>query len=197
FDVLGRMTRGAPLAYPGRILPIVRPKADGKPGFARISLTGFQSARPGVVVEYKDRSGRNGEMRLDVPKVALDRPQALLARVRADGGLDRLDVRVKVDTERDERSELIKRTSEDRVDRTMLSAEQVRAVVAALGRLRAAGLYRDALAYHGLRELRVIAGWEHESKPGSEIVAALDSNGRAADWPDIRKLLPAGYRYAG
>jgi hypothetical protein len=196
FDVVGRMTRGAPLAYPGRIIPIVRPKADGKPGFAHISVTGFQSARPGVVVEYKERSGRGGEARLDVPKVALDRPQALGALVRAGGaGLQRLDVRVKVDTERDERGELIKRTSEDRVDRTILSAEQVRAVLANLGRLRAAGLYPDALAYHGLGALRVIAGWEHESRAASESVVALESNGRPAEWPDIQKLLPRRWGY--
>src|SRR6185503_15400455 len=74
--------------------------------------------------------------------------------------------------------------------------EQARAVLANLERLRGAGLYREALAYHGLRELRVIAGWEHESRTGSESVLALEANGRAAEWPEIRKLLPAGYRYA-
>ena len=32
FDVMGRFTRGAGLAYPGRVIPMVHPKADGKAG---------------------------------------------------------------------------------------------------------------------------------------------------------------------
>ena len=32
FDVMGRFTRGAALAYPGRVIPRMHPKADGKPG---------------------------------------------------------------------------------------------------------------------------------------------------------------------
>ena len=58
FDVMGRFTRGAGLAYPGRVIPVVHPKADGKPGRAKISVTGFDAARPSVVVEYVDRDGR-------------------------------------------------------------------------------------------------------------------------------------------
>jgi hypothetical protein len=198
FDLLGRYARGAALAYPGRVIPIMHPKADGKAGHARISFTGFDSPRPAVVIEYTERGGRAGEARLDIPKVAVARPSALSAVVR-DGrnGLERLDVRVKVDTEKDERAELVKRAPEERVDRQILSAEQVRAVVAGLGRLRAGGLYKDALAYHDLGSLRIVAAWEHESRPETETVVSLDPNGTPAPFPDIRKLLPAGYRYAG
>ena len=97
-----------------------------------------------------------GEARLDIPKIAVDRPQTLAAAVRAGrDGIERLDLRVKVDTEKDERDALVKRTADERVDRTMLSAEQVTAVFANLNRLRAAGLYRDALAYHDLGAVRV------------------------------------------
>ena len=58
FDVMGRFTRGAGLAYPGRVIPVVHPKADGKPGRAKISVTGFDAPRPSVVVEYVERDGR-------------------------------------------------------------------------------------------------------------------------------------------
>ena len=192
FDVMGRFTRGAGLAYPGRIIPVMHPKADGKPGRAKISVTGFEAARPSVVVEYTERNGRSGVVRLDVPKIAVDRPQTLAAAVRAGrDGIERLDLRVKVDTEKDEREALIKRTADERVDRTMLSAEQATAVFANLNLLRAAGLYRDALAYHDLGVVRVTVGWEHESKPGTEVVAALVPNGTPASFPDIKKLLAA------
>ena len=169
----------------------MHPKADGKPGRAKISVTGFDAPRPSVVVEYVERDGRTGEARLDIPKIAVDRPQTLAATVRAGrDGIERLDLRLKVDTEKDERDALIQRAADERVDRTIMSAEQARAVFANLGRLRAAGLYRDALAYHDLGGVRLTIGWEHESKPGTEVVATLDANGSPAPFPDIRKLLP-------
>jgi hypothetical protein len=191
FVVLGRFTRGASLAYPGRVIPVMHPKADGKPGRAKISVTGFDAPRPSVVVEYVERDGRKGEARLDIPKIAVDRPQTLAATVRAGrDGIERLDLRIKVDTEKDERDVLIQRTADERVDRTILSAEQAGAVFANLSRLRAAGLYPEALAYHDLGGVRVTIGWEHESKPATEVVATLDPNGSPAPFPDITKLLP-------
>jgi hypothetical protein len=186
FDVMGRFTRGAGLAYPGRVIPVMHPKADGAAGRARISVTGFDAPHPSVAVEYVERSGRRGELRLDVPKIAVERPQALAAGVRAgNNGIERLELRVKVDTERDERGALIARAAEERVDRTMISAEQVNAAIINLGQLRAAGLYRNALAYHDLGGLKVSVGWEHEPRPAADIVATIEGNGNPAAWPDI------------
>jgi hypothetical protein len=194
FDVIGRFTRGAALAYPGRVIPIMHSTADGKPGHAKISLTGFDRPRPSVVVDYVERNGTKGSRELDVPKIAVDRPQALAATVREGrDGIDRLDLRVKVDTEKDDRDELIKRAAEERVDRTIISAEQVNAALLNLRRLRAAGLYADALAFHDLGSLRVTIGWEHESTPQTEIVTVLDGPATPAPFPDIRKLLPDGW----
>ena len=196
FDVMGRFTRGAPLAYPGRIIPIMHPRADGKPGHAKITLTGFDAPRPSVVVDYTERNGQTGEVHLDIPKIAVDRPQTLAATVR-DGrdGLERLDLRVKVDTEKDERDDLVRRAADERVDRTVISAEQVKAVVANLATLREAGLYRDALAYHDLGGIRLTIGWEHESKPGTEVVADLGGPSTPPPFPDIKTLLPANWTY--
>jgi hypothetical protein len=189
FDVMGRFTRGAGLTYPGRIIPIMHAKSDGTPGRARISATGFDAPRPSVVVEYTERNGRRGEAKLDVPKITMDRPQTLAATVRAGrDGVERLDLRLKVDTEQDGRDELVKRAAEERVDRTVISAHQVQAVFANLARLRAAGLYRDALAHHDLGSLRVTIGWEHESQPGTEVVANVEG-GVPLPFPDIKKYL--------
>ena len=193
---MGRFTRGAGLAYPGRIIPVMHPKADGKAGHAKITITGFDAARPSVAVEYVERDGKRGEIHLDIPKIAVERPQTLAASVRAGrDGVERLDLRVKVDTEKDERDALIKRTADERVDRTMISAEQVSAVFANLAKLHAARLYREALSYHDLGALRVTTGWEHESKPGTEIVSTLDGSGQPAPFPDIanvaRRLQPS------
>jgi hypothetical protein len=196
FDVMGRFTRGGGLAYPGRVIPLVHSKADGKAGRAKISITGFDAPRPSVVVEYVERGGRRGEARLDIPKIAVDRPQTVAAAVRAGrDGIERLDLRLKVDTEKDERDALVKRTADERVDRTIVSAEQANAVFANLARLRAAGLYRGSLAYHDLGSLRVAIAWEHDSKPGTELVATLEPNGSALPVPDIRKYAAADVQW--
>src|SRR5436190_2477981 len=190
FDVMGRFTRGAPLTYPGRIIPVMHPKSDGKGGHATVTVTGFDAARPMVVVDYVEKNGHRGSIRLDIPKITVDRPQTLAARVRAGkDGVDRLDLRIKVDTQKDEREAFIARAAEERVDRTIISAEQVTTVFEQLDRLHAAGVYGGALAYHDLGAVRVTIGWEHESKPGTELVATLDPNGSPAPFPDIKNYI--------
>ena len=84
---------------------------------------------------------------------------------------------MKVDTEKDERDALVQRTADERVDRTIMSAEQASAVFANLAGSAPRGSIADALAYHDLGALRVTIGWEHESKPGTEVVATLEPNG--------------------
>src|SRR5439155_18032834 len=154
FDVLGREARGPSLDYIGRVIPVVRPTADGKPGHARITFTGFATNRPAVVVNYRERGGSTGEARLDIPKVALEMPEALAAVVK-DGknGIERLELRGKIDSEKDQRSELVKRARAEEVDRQIMSAEEISAIMANLAELRARGLYKDALAYHDLSTL--------------------------------------------
>ena len=110
FDLLGRFTVGEPLDHPGRVIPVMRPKADGGPGQARISFTGFRLSRPGILIEYRERGGREGRARLDIPKVNLERPRVLAARVvEGKEGIERLDLWVKVHSGQDRRSELLLR----------------------------------------------------------------------------------------
>jgi hypothetical protein len=191
FDVLGRYARGPSLNYIGRIIPFVHATSDGKPGRVAYSVTGFTEPRPGVVVDYEQKNGARGSIRLDLAEVATDRPIAYAARV-IDGrpGLASLDLRLKVDTEKDERDDLIRRAAEDRVDRTILSAEQVTASLKNLEELRAAGLYRNALAYHDVGALRLGVHWDHTPAAATERTATLSPNGMPDAWPDIRKSLP-------
>jgi len=199
FDVLGRYARGPALDYPGRVLPIVRPKADGKPGHAKIVFTGFAANRPSVTVAYRERGGPPLEERLDIPKVAVEPPSVLTAIVRAgQPGLQRLELRAKVDSDHDERAALIKRTRYEEVDEKIMSAEQVAGIVANLERLRAAGLYRDALAYHDVGAIAIAANWEYDpASMNTQRVALLQPDGEPPPFPDIKALLPAGYRYNG
>ena len=198
FDVLGREARGPSLDYIGRVIPVVRPMADGKAGKAHVTFTGFATNRPAVTVTYRERNGGGGEARLDIPAVSLDMPDALAAVVKAGAnGIERLDLRVKVDTEKDERPDLVKRARAEDVDRRIISAEEVTSVVTNLNQLRSAGLYKEALAYHDLAGLRIDAAWNWAPDQANQVVAVLDGNGRPAPFPDPKSLLPDGYKYHG
>jgi hypothetical protein len=191
FDLLGRMNRGQPLDYPGHIVPVMRPVATGQRGHASITFTGYSSPRPRVSLLYETQDGRNRRVELDIPKAAVERPSATSAVVR-DGaaGIERLDLRLKVDTDKDQREALVTRARAERVDEQILSAEQAVGVLTALGKLRDAGLYREALAYPDLREIRVIAGWDFEPAREKQREATLPPNGVPPPLPDITTFEP-------
>ena len=189
YRILGRNARGDELTYPGRVIPIMQPKSDGEAGSAAVRFTGFATSRPAVVIEYENGSGAQREVRRNIPKVEMNRPKALTAHVRAgEPGLTRLELRVKVDTQQNERAELSKRTRSEQVDERILSSEQVITMVEHLSALRAAGLYEDALAYHALETLAVRAGWEHKIDWENEPVVELAANGSPAPFPDIHRF---------
>jgi hypothetical protein len=198
FDVLGRNSRGQGITFPGRIVPVMRPKADGTAARAEIRVTGFATARPAVVVAYETMAGETGEVRLDIPRTSLERPSARLAKVRAGRpGLAHLGLRVRVDTDLDMRDSLITTTGEQQVDERMVSAEQVVATLREIEALRAAGLYTSELAFHGLGSMEVWAEWTHEQDPEARRVGTLAANGSPAPLPDWRSLLPDGWSYGG
>ena len=198
FDVLGRNSRGQGITYPGRVIPVMHPRGDGEPGEARVTFTGFATSRPAVVVRYEERSGERGELRLDIPRIDMERPSARRARVRVgEPGVAELALRVRVDTERDVRDSLLTYATPEQVDQRMISAEQVEATLANVEALREAGLYRSALAFPGLGDLEVWAEWTHEQDPEARRTATLAANGSPGPLPDWRALLPVGWRYGG
>ena len=198
FDMLGRNSRGQGLTFPGRILPVMRPRADGAPAELRVSFTGFATSRPAVVVAFADAEGAADTLRLDIPKTGLARPSARLAVVRAgEPGIAHLGLRVRVDTDADARDSLLTYASAEQVDRSMVSAEMVEATVREIEALRAAGLYTSHLAWTGLGSLEVWAEWTHEQDPDSRRTARLAANGTPPPPPDWRSLVPEGWSYGG
>ncbi|MDA0328018.1 MAG: M14 family metallopeptidase [Gemmatimonadetes bacterium] len=197
-DVLGRNSRGQGITFPGRILPIMRPKSDGTGARAEIRITGFATSRPAVVVGFETTEGEVGEVRLDIPKTGLERPSARRATVRSgQAGLAHLGLRVRVDTDRDMRDSLIATTSEQQVDERMVSAEQVAQTMTEIEELRSAGLYRSALSYAGLGSMEVWAEWSHEQDPESRRTGTLIANGTPLGLPDWRALVPEDWTYDG
>ncbi len=198
FHLIGRNARGQDLTYPGRIIPVMRPKGDGAAGTGRITFTGFATNRPAVVVRYETRDGRTGERRLDIPKITMERPSLRRAVIAPQSpALARLDLRVRVDTEADERDALLIQARAEQVDARMISAEQVAATLSNLGALRDAGMYAGALAYDDVGEIGVWAEWSHEQNDSTRVTAVLPGNGTPAPLPVWTDLLPEGWTYDG
>ena len=225
FQLLGRNARGQGLSYPGRIIPIMRPKGDGGSGSGRITFTGFATDRPAVIVRYERTDGTTGEARLDIPKISMGRPslRRIVIAPAATGApdaaaasgagaqpagtqrapeparsiLSRLDFRLRVDSEADQRDSLLILATPDAVDARMISAEQIAATLANLGALRDAGLYADALAYHEVGEIGVRAYWTHESTDSTRLTAVLPANGKPEPLPVWTDLLPDDWNYTG
>lgn len=187
--LIGRNSLGSELTYAGRVIPDMRPKTDGTPGTASIRLTGFRTSRPAVVVDYETEAGAIGTIRRNLPKVEVERPRARRALVRAgEPGLSSLTLRVKVDTDEDERDYYLERHGEDAADERILSAAAAARAIEILGELRAAGLYREALAFAGLSELRVEASWTWEHAPDALRAVSLPANGDPPPFPDIAEF---------
>jgi hypothetical protein len=196
FDLLGRNSRGQGLGFPGRILPVMRPKSDGSGARSRVRFTGFATSRPAVVVTYEAATGESGEVRLDIPKTTLARPSARLAKVRSgEPGLAHMALRVRVDTDLDVRDSLLDYAPPETVDRAMVSAQQVVVTLREIEALRAAGMYSSALAFPGLGSLEVWAEWTHDQNPESRRTGTLAANGTPAPLPDWR-CFPTGGRIA-
>ena len=198
FDILGRNSRGQGIQFPGRILPVMRPKGDGTAPTAEISVTGFATSRPAVVVSYETTGGTTGQERLDIPKTSLARPSARLARVKpGQSGLSHLALRVPVDTDRDMRDSLIMVAREQSVDESMVSAEMIGGVVQEIEALREAGMYRSELAWKDLGTIELWAEWTHKQDPESRQTVILQPNGTPLALPDWRTLLPDTWNYEG
>ena len=143
FHMLGRHSRGQDLTFPGRVIPRMLPKSDGGCGNRDRPLLGLRHvAAQRSSSSTRRRTEQRGELRRDIHKVAMERPSARRALVRGDDpGIAHLDLRVRVDSERDLRDSLLVLATKERVDGTMMSAEQVASVLSHIEALRAAGLY--------------------------------------------------------
>ena len=203
FHLIGRNARGQELTYPGRIIPVMRSKQDGGPGNGRIRLSGFATSRPAVVVRWETRDGQRGERRLDIPKITMERPSLRRAVIAPPAAapeaptLSRLDLRVRVDSETDQRDSLLVLARAEQIDASMISAEQVVATLANLAAMRSAGVHQDALAYEGVGAIGVWAEWTHEQDPESRVAAVLPANGAPARHPVWTDLLPEGWSWDG
>src|SRR5436190_9160230 len=138
FDALGRTTTRRRLAAPGKIFPIIHPERAGQPGEVKIHYAGNASTKPKMEVSYKEKSNER-PTRVSRDLTRIDATPAVVSRAvaRADR-LAELDLDVEAKDDR----------------------EAGRAVDAldALGRLHAAGLYRDAWSLDHVDRIAMTVG---------------------------------------
>lgn len=188
-DLLGRVSAGSPLSYPGRVIPVVRPLDDGRPGRVRFHLTGF--SHPGPRVEVRFRSGgAEHVLRRSLEELDADPPTTVAVEVDAEEeGLAALELYMAVDSHEDPRTDLIRRTSARRVDSTWRSGARFGRLLTLLRELRDDGAYPQELSYRGLGELRLLTSIGHGMELRTASKAVLPAGGDPAPYPDASRLL--------
>ena len=178
FSHLGEHYGVGGLNYPGRILPFIDPSGDGRPGWARVMLTGRSRAGPEIVIRVEsDGSERLSRWRYSLDPLPTERPIFLGIRVReaaARGGSEGMGEVSdppdrglgQDDADRIERIffeisalDSVGRFDEHRdsapegtVDRTLLSVEMLEGMVEAVRELHGAGILEEALSFQGVDE---------------------------------------------
>jgi len=135
FDALGRTTTKRRLAAPGKIFPIIHPEQRGKPGRVRVLYAGNASTKAQLAVRYKEKGADTPEaVKRDLGEIETSEPQVLRAVVTADAVSE---VGVFVDAKDD------------------AAAARAADALDALGRLHAAGLFKEALSFERVGRLTV------------------------------------------
>jgi len=195
FTLLGGRYQ-ATLTYPGRVLPFVDPTGAGRPGHARLSLTGKERGAPELVV----RSWKEGRpdpvlARYGLTPLPVTAPGLVGVAVAAgEEGLRQMMVRVTVTDSLDRYPEMAARSTEATIDRQFLSVELLEGMMASLGRLHRAGIMEDALAWDRVDELLLDFRLEKDSTFQRTAALPRSRNPRSTDNP---RLTAGGWRYGG
>ncbi|MFC1661931.1 M14 family metallopeptidase, partial [Gemmatimonadota bacterium] len=180
------------LPSPGRILPFVDPTGSGRPGHARISLTGKERGSPELIV----RTWREGIpepllQEYDLSPLPAQAPR--VAGVTVEGGaagLQQLLIRVTVTDSLDRYDEFSARSREGAIDRQFLSAELLEEMLGFLGRLHGAGILEDVLSWDRVGELALDFRMEKDST--FQRTATLPRSGRPKSTDNPRLTVRPG-----
>ena len=183
-NMMGHLEADHAIDYPGRILPIVHASEDGQDGHVRIEFYGKPAANPLVRLRWTDAQGKQQERERNLP--ALEgpfQPRLVEARIKqGTSGVASLTWSIPADFLRDEYDEWTKVELRDRVEHTVFSVEQAKGQLSWLGRMHAAGLYGDDLAYPHIAQIAVrfelprpVEADENTPSPGSYVTWTVSS----------------------
>ena len=148
-SMMGDLETGRPIAYTGRIIPIVHASEDGKDGRVHIEFYGKPAANPLVRLAWTDAKGERHKQERNIPALTGEfQPRLIQVRAKAgEAGVERLVWSLPADFADDRYDDWLKLEGQDQVDRSIFSVEKARGAVHWLEQMHVAGLYRDDLAY--------------------------------------------------
>jgi hypothetical protein len=154
-SMIGDLETGRPIAYTGRIIPIVHASEDGKDGHIHIEYYGKAAANPLVRLAWTDAKGVHHTEERNLPPMTGEfQPRLIQARVKAgEDGVERLTWMLPADFAGDTYDEWLKVEGQDQVDRTIFPVERARGMLHWLEEMHAAGIYRDEVAYPHLKQM--------------------------------------------
>jgi len=188
FDLLGRIASGSPLAYPGRVIPIVESLDDGSAGRVEFVLSGFRSPVPRVEVSYASKAGQRASMRRDLPPLEVAAPTVRSLRLTSADEVESIGLWLKVDQHIEERTDLLRRHRERQVDGSWVTSERLQGALAELVAMRDAGIYSSELVYEGTPELAIAFGTQFAADD-NDVTIRLPRNGMAAAAPNPADLV--------
>ncbi|MDR3698961.1 MAG: M14 family zinc carboxypeptidase [Candidatus Sulfopaludibacter sp.] len=156
-SMMGDLETGRPIAYTGRIIPIVHGSEDGKDGRVHIEFYGKQAANPLVRLAWTDAKGERHKQERNIPALTGEfQPRLIQVRAKAgEAGVERLVWSLPADFADDKYDDWLKLEGQDQVDRGIFSVEKASGAVHWLEQMHGAGLYRDDLAYPRLSSMGV------------------------------------------
>jgi hypothetical protein len=196
-SMAGDLEAGRPIAYTGRIIPIVHPSEDGKDGRVHIEFYLKAAANPLVRLAWTDAKGERHTEERNLPPMTGDfQPRLIQARVQSgEEGIDRLTFLLPADFREDRYHDWLKLEGQDQVDRTIFPAERARAMLDWLARMHAAGVYPDELAYPRLGQIAVEFELPREARaavdsPAPRLFSSFPVTAPATPRPMIRDFQP-------
>jgi hypothetical protein len=196
FNLIGGRYNAGQMDYAGRIIPLIKPSVDGKPGHIRITFTGKERGVPEVVFAHRER-GRDA-VRDKYPLSALptDAPKLRGVTVKSGGdGIEQLLFDVTVLDSLDRFEEFKVRGTEESIDRTFLSADLIAGMVKSLDALHRAGVAEDALSFDRVGELLFRLSLRDTTSSYTRLASLVRSRKPASTANPV--LAARGYRYNG
>ena len=154
FDLIGGRYGVGSLDYPGRVLPLIRPSVDGRPGRARITLTGKDRAIPELSLWSRERGKEAVRQKYPLSPLAVEAPRLRGISARAgEQGLGRLLFEVVALDSVDRYEQHKARGTDDGIDRSFLPVPLFTGMARAMTELHRSGIAQEAMSFDRVGEL--------------------------------------------
>jgi hypothetical protein len=169
FFMMGDLVSSDKMDYQGRVIPVAYPSQDGQDGHVRIEYYAKDAGFPQVRLSWKiEGDSAEHEKTRELPALSMGHARLVAARVQTgQDGAESLVWRIPADFRNDDYDKWITEAEKGTVEHTVFSIEQGTGQLQWLGKMHAAGLYPDELAYPHLHDL----GFEFELplQPGTGV----------------------------